>query len=189
MTSPLLIGLYSPAPQSGKSTVASILTEHGFRVLPFAAPLKRMIGTFLFQLGYGPEDIDELLTTHKEVKLDAINCSTRHLLQTLGTEWGRTCVHPEVWLQCWQVIAMRYLQSSTPVVVDDVRFQNEADLIRSLGGQLWYIERPGTQLKTEHASEGSLNTYPFDRFLHNDGSLSDLVATTESLLCPPAQAA
>lgn len=189
MTSPQLIGLYSPAPQSGKSTVASILTEHGFRVLPFAAPLKRMIGTFLFQLGYGPEDIDELLTTHKEVKLDAINCSTRHLLQTLGTEWGRTCVHPDVWLQCWQVIAMRYLQSSTPVVVDDVRFQNEADLIRSLGGQLWYIERPGTEVKTEHASEGSLNTYPFDRFLHNDGSLSDLVATTESLLCPPAQAA
>lgn len=189
MTAANLIGLYSPAPQSGKSTVASVLGDHGYYTIPFAAPLKRMVRTFLVQLGYGPDAIDELLTTHKEVKLDGIGCSTRHLLQTLGTEWGRTCVHPEVWLQCWQVTASRYLQSSTSVVVDDVRFPNEADLIRSLGGELWYIERPQTVLHTEHVSEGSLNTYTFDRHLQNDRTLSDLTSTVEALLCPPAQAA
>ena len=189
MTSAKLIGLYSPAPQSGKSTVASILTEHGYYNVPFAAPLKRMIRTFLTQLGYGPDAIDEFLTTGKEKKLSGINCTTRHLLQTLGTEWGRTCVHPEVWLQCWQATTMRYLRSSTSIVVDDVRFPNEADLIRSLGGELWHIERPTAELLTEHASEGALADYSFDRYLLNDSSLGDLVSKTEVLLCQPVLAA
>lgn len=189
MTSSKLIGLYSPAPQSGKSTVASILTEHGYYVVPFAAPLKRMIRTFLIQLGYGPDVIDELLTSCKETKLEGVNCNTRHLLQTLGTEWGRTCVHPDVWLQCWRATAMRYLHSSTPIVVDDVRFPNEADLIRSLGGELWHIERPTAELSTSHSSEGSLADYSFDRYLLNDSSLGDLVSKTEALLCQPVLAA
>lgn len=75
------------------------------------------------------------------------------------------------------------------VVIDDVRFPNEADLIRSLGGELWHIERPTAELTTSHASEGSLADYSFDRYLLNDSSLSDLVSKTESLVCPPAQVA
>jgi hypothetical protein len=177
-----LIGLYSPAPQSGKSTVASFLTEHGFHTVPFAGPLKRMLRTFLLQLGYGPEGIDHYLTTGKEDILPGIACSPRHLMRTLGTEWGRSCVHPSVWLLCWQSTATRYLQSGTPIVVDDVRFPNEADLIRSLGGQLWRIDRPSAERNTEHASEGSLDTYAFDHVLSNDSTLTDLYSRTRELL-------
>jgi hypothetical protein len=189
MTSSRLIGLYSPAPQSGKTTVASTLTEHGYYTIPFAAPLKRITRTFLVQLGYGPDVIEDLLTTDKETKIPSINCSTRHLLQTLGTEWGRSCVHPDVWLMCWRATAERYLGSNTPVVVDDVRFPNEADLIRTLGGELWHIERPGTERGTLHASEGSLDDYSFDRYLLNDSGVGDLVAKAETLLRQPVLAA
>lgn len=183
--SPKLIGLYSPAPQSGKSTVASLLTERGYHTIPFAASLKAMLRTFLLQLGYGPDAIDTYLTTAKEHTLPGIRCSSRHLLRTLGTEWGRTCVHPEVWLIAWRSRAERYIRSGTPVVVDDVRFPNEADLIRTLGGQLWRIDRPSTEGDTDHASEGGLDDYDFDHYILNDGSLADLYNHTKSLLWQP----
>jgi hypothetical protein len=186
---PRLIGLYSPAAQSGKSTVAAHLAQRDYRIIPFAGPLKAMLRTFLLQLGYGPDAIDSYLTTGKEDILPGIVCSPRHLLRTLGTEWGRTCVHPNVWLLCWQSTATRYLQSGTPVVCDDVRFLNEANLIRSLGGELWRIDRPGTERTTEHASEGGLDDYPFDRVLLNDGTLTALRSRTDALLWPTAQVA
>lgn len=182
---PSLIGLYSSAPQSGKSTVASYLTEHGFYNIPFAGPLKRMIRTFLVQVGYGPDTIEHLITEGKEEKIPGIDVTPRHLMQTLGTEWGRTCVHPDVWLQCWQTTATRYIKSGTPVACDDVRFPNEAELIRSLGGELWLVERSSARRSTEHASEGGLDNFPvFDRRIVNDGSLLDLYQQVRQILSP-----
>lgn len=171
---PKLIGLYSPAPQSGKTTVAQYLNHQGYIRLSFAAPLKRMIRTFLLSLGYGPEAIEEYLTTGKEDQIPGIRATPRHLLQTLGTEWGRTCIHPCVWLLCWQETANRYLKADIPVVCDDVRFPNEAELIRSLGGEVWQITRPSATTDTTHASEGALDTFTFDTEIGNTGSLSDL---------------
>ena len=61
------------------------------------------------------------------------------------------------------------------VVVDDCRFRNEAQLIKNLGGALWYVERPGVPKSFEHASEGSLNNYEdFDCAVFNDGAIEDL---------------
>jgi hypothetical protein len=183
---PRLIGLYSPAPRSGKSTVASYLTEHGFHTISFATPLKRMIRTFLLQFGYGPDDIDYLLTDGKHEVIRSLGVTPRHLFQTLGTEYGRTCIHPDVWLKCWHSNANRYLSTGVSVVCDDVRFPNEADLIRSLGGHLWRVHRPEAERDTTHASEGSLDNFPhFDRRIVNDGTLLDLYARVKSALPTP----
>ncbi|MGA0103180.1 MAG: hypothetical protein ACO3LH_05645 [Steroidobacteraceae bacterium] len=186
MTPPRLIGLYSPSPQAGKTTVATYLTEFGFYRAPFAAPIKRMARTFLIQLGYGPDDIDQLLTDCKEATLGGIRTSTRQILRTLGTEWGRTCIHPDVWLMCWERIATRHLNSGVSVVVDDVRFENEAELILRLGGELWSITRPDVPAHpTEHASEGALDAYPkFSQHLTNDATLLDLYGDVRSILDP-----
>lgn len=188
-SSPRLIGLYSPAPNSGKTTVASYLTEHGYYRASFAAPLKRMLRTFLIHLGYGPEQIDHYLDAGKEELIPNIRITPRQLLQTLGTEWGRTCVHSDVWLQTWQVTATRYLDSGVPVVCDDIRFPNEAELIRSLGGELWHVHRPESERATSHSSEGSLDTFPFfDRRIINDGTLLDLYRRVQSLIPTPTAA-
>ena len=49
ITTPRLIALYAPAPQSGKSTVAEHLeARHGFETVKFAGPLKDMIRCLLF---------------------------------------------------------------------------------------------------------------------------------------------
>lgn len=73
----------------------------------------------------------------------------RHLLQTLGTEWGRH-QHPEMWLRLWRQrygdlcrfpfrtipapAGTRGLDRKVPVVgviVDDVRFVNEAEFLQT----------------------------------------------------------
>lgn len=172
---PALIGIYSPAPRSGKTTLAALLTEHGYEVVSFAYTLKTMVRVLLTQLGYTSTDAQRLVFCDKEEILPELRTNTRHLLQTLGTEWGRQCVHPELWLLCWEAAVMKYHAAGVPVVCDDVRFFNEAELLRRLGGEMWLLRRSGTQRTTSHSSEGDLDSYPyFDRRIDNTGSIDDL---------------
>ena len=168
-----IIGLYSPAPQSGKSTVAAYLNEQGYVVVPFAQTLKDMLVPMLEALGYDEEGARYLTTRAKQVVVRDAGVSVRHMLQTLGTEYGRQCIHPDIWVRCWKGRAQRH----SMVVADDVRFPNEAAMIKLLGGELWHIERPGVPREHGHASEGSLDNYDgFDHFITNDGTIDELIS-------------
>ncbi len=168
---PELIGLYSPAPQSGKTTVATALERQGFTRVSLADPLKAMLAEFLQGLGYREDEAQRLVHIDKSATVPQLGVTVRHLLQTLGTEWGRTCIAPDVWLKCWAATATRY----PFVVVDDVRFANEAQLVKDMGGQLWLIERPGLADASGHASEGGLADWAFDRVIVNDGTVEELI--------------
>lgn len=168
----MIIGLYSPAAQSGKTTVANYLQERGYCRLPFAQPMRDMLSVMLSNIGYDEERIEFHLHVDKEAVLPELGVSVRHLMRTLGTEWGRECVSPTVWLDVWLAKARR----KSFVVVDDVRFKNEADLIYLLGGEVWRITRPGVVRTTDHASEGGLDTWTkFTCDIVNAGTISDLL--------------
>lgn len=165
-----LIGLYSSAPQSGKTTVSAELERLGYVRVPFADTLKQMVVVLLSDLGYTKEEAE------------FYGVSVRHLLQTLGTEWGRQCVRDDVWLRVWTAKVQRL----THVVVDDVRFLNEAELIRSLGGEVWQLRRAEAEraqaLQVGHASEGSLDAWPhFARYIANDGTIDQLLDAVTAL--------
>jgi hypothetical protein len=182
-----IIGLYSPAPQSGKTTVAEELVRHGYTRVSFAAPLKRVAITLLQELGYEEQVAAEMVYTNKEADVPEIKASVRHILQTLGTEYGRQCLHPDVWIMCMEKRLASLRQEGKFAVIDDCRFLNEAALIRRLGGELWRVERPSTERGTSHASEGSLDDYPlFDRRLTNDGTLLQLYSQVQSVVTPVA---
>jgi hypothetical protein len=88
---------------------------------------------------------------------------------------------------CWERLAQQKLDLGISVVVDDVRFPNEAAIVRRLGGELWRVERPGTERGTSHASEGELDDYPlFDRRVVNDGSLLQLYGEVQRVISPIA---
>lgn len=173
-----LIGLYSPAPQSGKTTVAQCLVAQGYTIVPFAEPMKLMLAPMLECLGYSEAEIKRRLYVHKEELIPELKVSTRHLLQTLGTEWGRSCVAPDVWLNLWRCRVSRLGR----VVVDDVRFPNEAELVRSLGGEVWKLTRPGALRGKSHASEGSLDSWAhFSRYIVNNGTVAQLTDAIAAL--------
>lgn len=170
----MLIGIYSPKPQSGKTTAADALVLAGFNHQRFAGPMKDMARTVLAALGV-PEtglyrgDKEELVYRDRTL---------RHLLQTLGTEWGRKCMGEDFWVDLWRA---RVEAAGGLIVADDMRFPNEYRAIKALGGVVWRVTRPDNTSPTNgHASEGALDGLPFDLELVNDGTLDQFRAKVDA---------
>lgn len=169
-----IIGLYSSVAGSGKSTVARLLYSRGYERVSFADPLKSMAYSLFVDLGMDTKEAFAAITDNKADLIPSIGVTGRHVLRTLGTEWGRDCVHPELWLRCWEA----QVAGHPKAVADDVRFPNEAALIKQKGGQLWRIIRPGhTNDDGEHASEGALDDWEFDQVIVNNSGLGELAST------------
>jgi len=184
---PDLIGIYSPVMGSGKSEVAKVLIEeHGYKLVKFAGCLKDMTRVFLDHLGFEPEAVERMV--EGDLKEEVIGplrgaITTRRLLQTLGTEWGREQIHSHLWVDVVKARIENLLSKGHNVVVDDMRFLNEIELIRSLGGRTLKVTRPSASNTTNsHPSEGALDGLEvFDYWLLNKGSLEDLKHMTRSI--------
>lgn len=169
---PKLIGLHGPA-RSGKDTVGGFLKDaFGVQTVAFALPIKESLRTMM---GLTDEHLHGSL---KEAELDWLGKSPRQLMQLLGTEWGRGLVNDSIWL----ILAEREIDRLREdellhVAVTDVRFENEAEMIRAKGGVIWHIERPGIQKVTAHASESGLKFQPElgDIKIINNGTFDDLL--------------
>ncbi len=176
-----LIGLYSSVPGCGKTEVTNFLANnHGYLPVKFAGTLKAMLHPMLEAIGV--EDprryTDGAL---KEEVIPFLGVSCRFLMQTLGTDWGRALVKPTVWVDVAAARIRRLLSDGTACVVDDMRFPNEYQAIRDLGGACIRITRPGRTAPNGHPSEGLLDGFDFDMTLVNDGSLQDLQTITHDL--------
>lgn len=148
-----LIGLCGPK-GVGKTFFAK---QQGARVLSFASPIKRMLRQIL-----PPGD---WLEERKEDQLPDFpkGMTARFALQTLGTEWGRAMIDPDIWVKAAMREAEYFLQAmpiskfSTPdskVIFDDVRFANEAVAIRNAGGKVYRVVREDFEASTDnHISE------------------------------------
>lgn len=180
----MIIALAGPA-GSGKSEVARHLEqEHGFTRIRFAGPLKAMLRAFLASTGMPPDEVERAIEGDlKQVPLPALGGATpRHAMQTLGTEWGRDMIHPDLWASAWMAGTRAALKAGAlGVVVEDCRFPNEAAAVRALGGLIVRLDRPaGALALAAHASEGQ--PIPFDVELANDRTLATLVARVDDLI-------
>lgn len=131
-----LIALHGPA-GSGKSHAASILVEEfGFTRMKFAGPLKAMMHTLLTYAGVPERELTRYSEGDlKETPLDMLGGKTpRHVMVTLGTEWGRDLIGPDLWVNLAMQPILEHLAAGRSVVVDDCRFANEAREIIKLGG-------------------------------------------------------
>lgn len=160
-----LIGLTGLA-GSGKSTAADyLIRKHGFVRVRFADPLKSMMKV----LGLGHAEIDGDLKEQPCAML--MGKTPRWAMQSLGTEWGRDLIHPDLWIAAWERIACDVLDHGGRVVADDVRFENEVAEISGMRGTLLRVIRPGG-VAGSHISENG--TFAVDREIKNSGSIADL---------------
>lgn len=181
---PKVVALYSSAMQSGKSTAAQVFLAHGYVHVSFAEPLKKMIRTLLVNAG-----MDETIAWRhtnldlKEEVIPGLNVTARKLMQTLGTEWGRL-IDQDLWVNLAKVNIANLLDRGYNVVVDDVRYRNEADMLRKkFHAELYGIVRPGQVDTTGHSSEGALDDYGyFKDVIINDGTLDHFKQKINSLL-------
>jgi hypothetical protein len=177
MIPPRLVGLCGAA-RVGKDAVAEVLVrEQGFKRMAFADPIKDALGAMLGGLFLTREH------THynKELPIEGLGVSYRELMQTLGTEWGRQMVREDFWVEIVRRRLATEVATTTPVVVSDVRFANEAAFIREFG-VLWHIRRPGVEPARAHVSEVGIAPKNGEPVLTNDGSLADLARWVGDLL-------
>ena len=67
-------------------------------------------------------------------------------------------------------------------VITDCRFENEAMAVKSQGGIVVRINRPGVHPVNAHGSEVGLDNYLFDYVINNDGTLDELRREVQVLL-------
>lgn len=156
---------------SGKSSAASALIEHGFKRHSFADPLKSM----LLSIGLTEE---QLWGNKKEVPCELLGGKTpRHAMKELGESWGRKSIDENLWIRIWRTT----FPVNGDVVVDDLRYPDEAELIRSQNGTIVKIERPDIEPDLSHPSEQHIETIKPDHVIINDGSLESLYARVSML--------
>lgn len=176
----ILIGLEGRA-GCGKDTVAAILLQNGhhfFYRMAFADPLKEAAG-ILFHWPANAVGSNEF----KAILDPFWNLTVRDVFQRLGTEAMRGTFGDDFWVRRWEKEFARY--PTTNVVVTDVRFDNEAERIRSHGGVIVHIEREVAGLsgsEGQHASEQGIHWTEDDWVLDNNGTLPELKAQVELML-------
>lgn len=155
----------SGAAGSGKSTVSSYLSTKGYTLVKFAGPLKSMCRA----VGLTDEHIEGSLKQEPCVLLQGK--TPRQFMQWLGTEFGRDLIGPSFWTDLWKANAEKILAAGGRVVVDDCRFENEAQTVRSIGGVIVRLTGRGG-IAGGHASE--VQDWPADEEVENAGSIDDL---------------
>ncbi len=171
-----LIAFFGPK-GCGKSTAAKNLTDRGrVTCAKFADTMKRM----LRNIGLGQEHIEGQL---KELPCDLLCGKTpRYALQTLGTQWGRELIGQDFWVGVWTKDVETLFKRHHDVVNDDLRFPNEAEAVRKLGGILVRLYGRNDNHGDKHESEAHYDKLPFDYVIHNRGTIADLYRAVEELL-------
>jgi len=149
---------------AGKTCAANELYAGGFMRVRFAGTLKSMMKC----IGLTDEEVDGAL---KETPCALLGGKTpRFAMQTIGTEWGRDTISQSLWIDAWKH-AVSKVPGHTAIVADDVRFPNEAEAIKAMGGKLIRIIRPGL-VAADHKSEAM--TFPADYVIFNDDTIEVL---------------
>lgn len=170
---------------AGKSTVAEYLEKkHGFSSYTFAEPLKKIGEIFYFTKSqlYGTQQ--EKLEINKYHGI-----SGREFMEKFGTDIVRETV-PKVlptmahlWVRLFEIYSQE--NSSTNIVIGDVRFPDEAKTICEQGGILIKIIRPSLtdemRRKESRVEQEKDKIAPHIEIL-NHGNLGDLYKNVDTAI-------
>ena len=183
---------------SGKTTVANYIEKkYGYTRLHIAEPLRDMLRVLLIDYGMPIDEIERYMTGDlKEQVIPCLGVTSRHAQITLGTEWGREHISPDLWANLWKFRASQVESAMN----DSVRFPNEEAAIVDARGFTILVTRPGTGpaafrspfwkwayevfgiMHGVHDSERVDRLNP-DFIIENDGSLAILYAKIDSIMC------
>ena len=178
-----LIGL-SGKSGSGKDTVANYLvTNYNYTKLSFGSVLKDVVSCIF---GW-PRNLlegdtkesrefrnkeDKWWSEHLKIKI-----TPRIALQKIGTDVFRMHFHQDIWL----LILKKQITKYDKVVVTDIRFLNECNMIKEIGGIIMKISRDNI-IKDTHLSENILDNIKFKYNITNNGTIEELNKKINSIV-------
>lgn len=102
----------------------------------------------------------------------------RKLLQWIGSDWARNTIRDTIWVDIWKSKTFDALSKKSIVVVDDCRFDNEAQAIKDMGGVIIKIiadnsisRIPTAQGIPGHESELGVDKKFIDYVIENNDTL------------------
>jgi hypothetical protein len=181
MQNPPVIGIAGPA-RAGKDSFARFLHIYlGGNIYSMADPIRSMLR------GIGINMDDPYWRERKEEPIPLFNKSPRQLMQTLGTEWGRNIIHPNIWVLMAHRFHLEHPEAA--LIVPDIRFENEAKWIRNCKhGLVIHLEREQAPPVHPHSSEYGVTRAPQDLIVQNNGTLEDLQIAAREVFYAVAKA-
>jgi len=165
---------------SGKSTAMQVALKLSPRddyfIYSFADPIR--LGLYMM---FGEKMVRASTDQNLKNVLDpTYGVSPRHIMQTLGTDWGRNLINQDIWV----IRARQIWEDECPnglVMISDCRFDNEAMLVRELGGLVIEILRPENPHEvvmreagtSEHESENGISRELISHTILNDAKSED----------------
>lgn len=163
---------------SGKTTAAEYLIKNGFKEYSMAGPLKKIGEIFHFEQHqlYGTQEQKLEVNEHWGI-------SARHFLQKFGTDVCRNQlpkiipdmkIGDTIWVRLFEIEKAK--NPTINYVISDVRFLDEAECIRRMGGRIIRVVR-NTQTSGEehnHASELEMEKIVADYTIDNNGTYEQL---------------
>jgi hypothetical protein len=179
----MLIGILGKK-YHGKDTAADYIVKHyQFTKMAFATPLKNIckeLFDFNEQQLYG--DQKEEFDPYWQV-------TPRVTFQYIGTDLLREQMYkilPQVGNHIWVKSLENKLNKLPPhldIVVSDVRFDNEAAMIKSRGGIIIKLKRK-IESKDNHSSESHIDDIPYDYLIDNNSTFEYLYSCIDKILQP-----
>ena len=131
---------------SGKDTVANYLVDkHNYQRDSFAGALKDAVASIF---GWDRQLLEGATSESREwreqvdawwaERLNMPELTPRWVLQYWGTEVCRKSFHNDIWIAS---LEHRLLQQDSDIVISDVRFPNEVEVIKKAGGKVWWVQR------------------------------------------------
>lgn len=125
-----------------------------------ATPLKKVCSV-IFQIPYevllAQTPADRILRETIVTKVNGNTINGRVALEYFGTDIMRNLFDKDIWLKIMQRDAAVVIASNRKVVIPDIRFENEMNLVNKLGGTLLVVCRNTNELVL---TEADIKTHP-----------------------------
>lgn len=189
--------------RSGKDTFADhLVKEHGYTKLFMSDPLNEALMTLnpwvyvpdVYRFGWKKSEGRTIAFQHEFERYQTIVnemgytdakrlADVRGLLQRMGTEVGRNMIDKELWVKLASKNIAAHLLEGKRVVVTGMRFPNELDMIRSLGGtNVWIHREEALAGDKSHASESSVEEGDFDQIVTNTSTLESFYGVVDNYM-------
>ena len=175
---PKLIGI-TGRKFNGKDTLGKFLIDtYGYKRFAFADPLKEACRCI-----FGFDD-EQLYGNSKEIEDSYWHCTPRKVLQFVGTELFRNNmgqIVPDLGEKIWVEVVKRMIlkewekDPNKLIVITDLRFANEVEVIRNMGGMILRVKRDSVNTSVDvHASELEIEQLNVDHEIPNNGTKKEL---------------
>ena len=161
------------------------LQKSKWKSVSFADPLKNVCSIlfnypYLILLGAGHNERKQRETLKTKEYNICGSLTGRQLLEYVGTDVFRNHYDDDIWINLMSNKCKNYLHNGYSVVISDLRFPNEKNMLLSMRGKLILVYRDVKELepidRNLHPSKWLYQTFLSDvsHTIVNDGTLNDL---------------